>query len=66
MKIKNKHNKFQRDIFIDTLFKYAKNDKKILLLSNDQGAIALDNFREKKVFNTKRKNNFLPACGGNQ
>lgn len=47
MKIKNKHNKFQRDIFIDTLFKYAKNDKKILLLSNDQGAIALDNFREK-------------------
>lgn len=47
MKIKKIHNKFQRDVFIDTLFEYAKNDKKILLLSNDQGAIALDNFKEK-------------------
>ena len=47
MKINKQYNKFQRDAFIDTLFKYAKKDKKILLLSNDQGAIALDNFREK-------------------
>ena len=47
MKKNKQQNKFQRDAFIDTLFEYAKNDKKILLLSNDQGAIALDNFREK-------------------
>jgi len=47
MTLKNNHNKFQRDVFIDTLFSYAKNNKKILLLSNDQGAIALDNFRKK-------------------
>ena len=47
MKINKQNNKFQRDAFIDTLYQYAKKDKKILLLSNDQGAIALDNFREK-------------------
>jgi transketolase len=38
---------FQRDIFIDTLYQYAKKDKKIILISNDQGAIALDNYKKK-------------------
>lgn len=38
---------YQRDSFINTLYKYAKNDKKIILISNDQGAIALDNFKAK-------------------
>ena len=38
---------YQRDSFINALYKYAKNDKKIILISNDQGAIALDNFRSK-------------------
>ena len=47
MKNKSISNMFQRDVFIDTLYYYAKNDKKILLISNDQGAIALDSFREK-------------------
>ena len=37
--------KFQRDVFINTLFNLAKNDKKILLITNDQGAIALDKFK---------------------
>ena len=38
---------FQRDAFIDTLYQYAKKDKKIILISNDQGAIALDNYKKK-------------------
>ena len=38
---------FQRDAFIDTLYQHAKKDKKIILISNDQGAIALDNYKKK-------------------
>lgn len=37
---------FQRDVFIETLFEHAKKDKKIILISNDQGAIALDKYRK--------------------
>lgn len=40
-----KNIKFLRDTFIDTLFKRAQKDKKIILICNDQGAIALDNYR---------------------
>ena len=42
---------FQRDAFIDTLYQYAKKDKKIILISNDQGAIALDNYKKKYQIN---------------
>jgi transketolase len=38
---------YQRDIFIDTLYHFAKKDNKIILITNDQGAVALDNYREK-------------------
>lgn len=40
-------NMYQRDIFIDTLYHFAKKDNKIILITNDQGAVALDNYREK-------------------
>lgn len=43
--IKIKNIKFLRDTFIDTLFTRAQKDKKIILICNDQGAIALDNYR---------------------
>lgn len=47
MKQKSISKMFQRDVFIETLYQYAKKDKKIILISNDQGAIALDNYRRK-------------------
>ena len=47
MKNKSISNMFQRDVFIDTLYQFAKKNKKIILISNDQGAIALDNYRKK-------------------
>ena len=47
MKLKKINYKFQRDIFINTLQEYAIKDKKIILISNDQGAPALDDFKKK-------------------
>ena len=42
---------FQRDYFIDALYKKAKKNKKIILLSADFGAPALDKFEIfKKTF----------------
>ena len=50
------HNQIQmRDFFIEKLFNYAKKDKNILLISNEQGASALDKFRK------KLKNQFINA-----
>ena len=43
----NKINRFQRDEVIKTIYKAAKNDKKIFFLSADFGAPALDDFRLK-------------------
>ena len=37
---------FLRDSFISTLREIAKKDKKIILLTNDQGAPALDKYIE--------------------
>ena len=45
MKNKKILESFQKLLKI-TLFKYAKKDKKILLITNDQGAIALDNYKK--------------------
>ena len=36
----------QRDTFIDELFKIAKEDKDVILISVDMGASALDQWRE--------------------
>jgi transketolase len=47
MNLKKEYNKFQRDIFIKTLQDFAIKDKKIILISNDQGAPALDDFKKK-------------------
>jgi len=46
--MKNEHleKMFMRDSFISTLREIAKKDKKIILLTNDQGAPALDRFIE--------------------
>ena len=46
MKNKKISDLFQRDSFISTLLEYAKKDKKILLITNDQGAIALDDYKK--------------------
>ncbi len=40
------NNFFQRDIFINTIFSAAKNNKNIFFISADFGAPALDEFRE--------------------
>lgn len=37
----------QRDIFINELFNYAKNDKNVIMISVDMGAPSLDQWREK-------------------
>jgi len=47
MNLKIKYNNFQRDIFIKILQNCAIKDKKIMLISNDQGAPALDDFKKK-------------------
>jgi len=46
MKNKNLEKMFLRDSFISTLREIAKKDKKIILLTNDQGAPALDKYIE--------------------
>lgn len=46
MKIKHLEKLFLRDAFLTTLREVAKKDKKIILLTNDQGAPALDKFIE--------------------
>ena len=46
MKNKNLEKMFLRDSFISTLREIAKKDKKIILLTNDQGAPALDKYVE--------------------
>ena len=38
--------KFQRDVFIDTIFEAAKKDKNVIFISADFGAPSLDKFRE--------------------
>ena len=55
MKNKGIENLPLRDSFIYTLQKIAEKDKKVILLTNDQGAPALDNFIKKlpkQFFNT--------------
>jgi transketolase len=47
MNLKIECNNFQRDIFIKILQGFAIKDKKIILISNDQGAPALDDFKKK-------------------
>ena len=44
MKNKKLHEMPMRDAFINTLQKIAKKDKKVILLTNDQGAPALDDY----------------------
>lgn len=39
-------NSFQRDVFIDNIYEYAKKNKDIFFISADFGAPALDKFRE--------------------
>ena len=45
--MKNRFSKIaMRDVFISSLEKLAKKDKKIILIVNDQGAPSLDSFKK--------------------
>ena len=58
-------NKIQmRDFFIESLRNEAKKNKEILLISNEQGASALDKFRKELSINGKNfARNFLNNFG---